>query len=871
MSLKANILIVDDNPEARKTLADILTAKGYTPLVVATGQAALAKVEQMLPAVALIDLKLEDMSGLAVLEGIKNCAPDTECILLTGYASQASAIQAINLGAFSYLQKPHDMEQLLVTVRRAIEEQETRAELKQRAAQLVILNEIGRQIAMVLELDKVLERAVHLVQKSFGYHHVALFTLNQAQDELVMKAKAGDLTNHFPPEHRIKLGEGINGWVGQHGQRLLANDVSIEPRYVNFFPESIATQSELSVPIQIGQGVVGVLDVQSPQLNAFAQNDVLVIETLANQIAVAIENARLYGEVQRELAERKRAETETQNRNRELTLLNRIIAASAAKLEPAAILETACRELALAFDIPQVAAALLDRRKEAAQVAAEYLIEGQSSSLHQTMPVAASPIYRHLLIHKAPLVVDEAQSTPHPDLSRELRDEWGNSSMLIAPLVIEDEVIGSLCLESLEHRAFSAEEISLAWKAADQVAQALAQVRLAEAHQRLAEQYHQAQKMDMVGRLTSGIAHDFNNLLTAVTGFAELAQMRSSLDDSGQKLVEKILQSSRRASDLVGQLMAFSRKQIIEPKILNLNNVVTEIDTMLRRIIGEDIHMETELMPDLWPVKADPSQIEQVIVNLAVNARDAMPRGGNLIIETANLNSNPLASETHPGVQPGHYVLLSVSDTGVGMSKEVQARVFEPFFTTKEKGKGTGLGLSTVFGIVEQNRGHILVSSEMGRGSTFKVYLPKTSDVIPPPDHSDQAGAKLSPGTETILLAEDEPAVREMSAHVLHQYGYTVLEAENGQDALQLAQEYGAEIHLLLTDVVMPRLSGPVLAERIRARRPHTKVLFTSGYAGDRFVRQGILKPGINFIAKPFSPLGLVRKVRETLDKQTEQ
>jgi two-component system cell cycle sensor histidine kinase/response regulator CckA len=383
---------------------------------------------------------------------------------------------------------------------------------------------------------------------------------------------------------------------------------------------------------------------------------------------------------------------------------------------------------------------------------------------------------------------------------------------------------------------------------------------------RLEEQFRQAQKMEAVGLLAGGIAHDFNNLLTAINGFARLIQSRLAPDDPCYELTGKILGAGQRAADLVRQLLTFSRKQVIEPRVLDLNDAVVNMDKMLRRVIGEDIELETFPAPDLWPVKVDPTQIEQVIVNLAVNARDAMPYGGTLIIETANVTLDQDYAHQHAEATPGEHVLLAISDTGIGMSGEVQAHIFEPFFTTKEVGKGTGLGLATVYGVVKQSGGHIQVHSEEGDGTTFKIYLPRAEEVVAPlPQYDHQAGV-VPRGTETVLLVEDAPAVRDMTARVLRQQGYTVLEAGNGEEALRQAQEHPGDIHLLLTDVVMPRISGKALADRMSTICPEAKVLFTSGYTGNVIVHHDAPGPSTPFIQKPFSPEKLAHKVREVLD-----
>ncbi len=384
-------------------------------------------------------------------------------------------------------------------------------------------------------------------------------------------------------------------------------------------------------------------------------------------------------------------------------------------------------------------------------------------------------------------------------------------------------------------------------------------------HRQLEGQFRQAQKMEAVGQLAGGVAHDFNNLLGVITGYSELLKKRLEAEHAGHKALEQIRKAADRAAGLTRQLLAFSRKQVLEPKVLDLNEVLGGVDKMLRRLIGEDIQIQTRFAEDLWQVKADPGQIEQVIMNLAVNARDAMPMGGQLTLETANVTLDAAYARTHTYVRPGLYVLLAVSDTGHGMDAETQSHIFEPFFTTKEPGKGTGLGLATVFGIVKQSGGHLNVYSEPGRGSTFKVYLPRIDEVA-----TKEEPATPSPpvptGTETILLVEDAEALRVMIREVLESGGYAVLEASQPEEALATAKAHPSPVHLMLTDVVLPRMSGPDLALSLAGVRPETRVLYMSGYTADAIGNHGVLEPGTHFIQKPFTAGDLLRKLRSVLD-----
>ncbi len=380
----------------------------------------------------------------------------------------------------------------------------------------------------------------------------------------------------------------------------------------------------------------------------------------------------------------------------------------------------------------------------------------------------------------------------------------------------------------------------------------------------LEEQFRQSQKMEAVGQLAGGIAHDFNNLLTAILGNTQLLLRELPPGDSKRGDVEEIRKASERAASLTRQLLAYSRRQMLQPEVLDLNVVVAEMDKMLRRLIGEHIALVAVLTPDLGRVRADPNQIEQVIVNLAVNARDAMPDGGKLTVETANVDLDEAFAQAHLGSVPGSYALLAVTDTGAGMDATVRAHLFEPFFTTKEVGKGTGLGLATVYGIVKQSGGYISVYSEPGRGSSFKIYLPRIATPADAPPGPQKSGP--APGSETVLVVEDEAAVLTLSRRALEAQGYVVLAASDPAAALRVVERHGGMIHLLLTDVVMPGLSGRELADRLTAQRPGIRVLYMSGYPGDAVVQHGTLPSGSAFLQKPFSPDGLARKVRDVLD-----
>jgi PAS domain S-box-containing protein len=666
--------------------------------------------------------------------------------------------------------------------------------------------------------------------------------------------------------------------------------------------------------------------------------------------------------------------------NQKLELLNRIISASAGISEPETILDIACRELGEALQVSQVTALMFSPDKRTAIVSAEYRHGDFPSLLKQVMPLADDPTGQYLLQTQAPLVINEmrpADTRLAPMYSWMTRRNV--ASMLLIPLIVDDEPVGSLSLESFSTRHFTSEEVSLAWSVSDQVSSAVAlswmnaelqllstavdqaadiilvadnqgtiryinpayerttgqqrskvlgrsllllhhepdgevveslwrtvtagQVwrgqmtnykpdgsaytvdttitpitdetgqitnfvgtqRDVTRERQLEMQYLQAQKMDAVGQLTAGIAHDFNNLIMAINGFAELMQFKLPADSPFQEMAGRIVNSGESAANLIRQLLIFSRKQVADPKVVDLNQVVTDIDKMLRRVIGEHIELQLALDAELWPIKIDSTQIEQVVVNMSVNSRDAMPNGGKLTIATENIH---LSSQDDPellGVVSGDYVLLTIRDTGAGMSQEIQNQIFEPFFTTKEAGKGSGLGLATVYGIVKQAGGAINVDSAVNQGSIFRLYLPKATEFEA--STGDRLGDSQMPaGTETVLLVEDSPAVRELVQLTLQTHGYQVLTASDGMEALRLFGTYPGPVDLLLTDVVMPNMNGKELADKMRVYAPQIRIIFTSGYTNDAIAHYGVLGTGVNFLQKPFSPAALITKVREVLD-----
>jgi PAS domain S-box-containing protein len=754
----------------------------------------------------------------------------------------------------------------IVVLRDIVERKRSAEEAERRRRESEVLAELARTLNS-LDLDTVLQRVVEGARE-LCHSDVAMIAIQDPISEsMVMRHMIGN-TYQGLKDLRIRPGKGAGGQVLLTGHPFRTDDYANDPHLSQGFVELIKAQGVISlmvVPIRIAARIEGLLYTDNHSPRPFTDHDEAILLQLAEHAAIAIHNARVYEE-----SERRRRAAES------LAGVERLLSQS---LDPKEVGQRIVESVRGLFGTVSASLLRLEPVSENFAVLAE---SGElNTAFGKPMRLVGKTGIISLAVRKRQPIAS-ASFRVKPRLARkvadkELPEETAYRSVLAIPLIHQDRVIGALAIIDRPGRIFSQEEIRLAQAFADQAATTLENVHLYQELQRAydklshtQDQLIQAQRMEAVGRLAGGIAHDFNNLLTVIMGRADLVLSRLRGRDQLRRNLDLILSSADTAASLTRQLLAFSRRQVLLPEVVDLNTVVVNVSTMWRWLIGEDIEVIINLTPGLGHVKADPGQLEQVLMNLAVNARDAMPQGGRLTIETANVELDEAYARTHLGVRAGQHVRLTVQDTGCGMDAATQAHIFEPFFTTKEPGKGTGLGLSTVYGIVTQSGGHISVTSTLGQGTTLTIDLPRIDD---PPTLLTPDLPQTSPpvGTETVLLVEDEGTVRSVAREVLQMVGYTVLEAASGEEALQRAVQHSGAIHLLLTDVVMPGMSGRELADRLIVDYPTLEVLYLSGYTDDAIAHHGVLHVGMELLHKPFTPDALARRVREILDKHVTQ
>jgi len=767
----------------------------------------------------LTDYTLPYFDGMAALRMHQQIAPEIPLIIFSGTIGEEVAVECVKSGAADYVLKDN-ISRLGPIVKRALEEAEARRERKRMQEHIQHLNSVLKAIRHVNRLivkekdrDSLLRKASDVLVDARGYDGAWLgYLSNEKTFATVVGSGLGEDVSRFI-EHVID---------GDHPpciekaldrkDLLMIMDKSRECGDCFFSSACIGKEAAI-IRVEDGGKLYGLLAVLFAPGVSVDDEEKELLKEVAGDIALGLYNMDLV-----------EAHKQAEEALRESEKKYRRIFENIQDVYYEANLDGTVLEIS-----PSIENVSQYKRKE---------LVGMSLYDIYTNPKERDGFLK--------LILDRGRVN---DFEISLKDKDGSKRPCsITTLLVKDEegnpikLVGSM--RDISERKQSEGE-----------------------RKKLEAQLQQTQKMEAIGTLAGGVAHDFNNILTTIIGNADLALMDVIKDESLRKEIEEIKIAGERAAALTRQLLAFSRKQIIQPKVLDLNELLTGLEKMLGRLIGEDV--EVLMIPEaaLWRIEIDPGQMEQVIMNLVVNARDAMPQGGKLTIETANVDLDKAYFRDHVAEgKTGHYVTVAVSDTGIGMDKETQSRIFEPFFTTKERGGGTGLGLSTVYGIVKQSGGFIWAYSEPGQGTTFKVYLPKVAGDAEPEEKEKTSVVDLT-GSETVLIVEDDDSLLNLARKILQLLGYTVLKAENGEEALKVSEEHKGPIHLLLTDVVLPGMGGGELAECIQSHRPETKVLYMSGYTDDAIAHQGVLAPGVNFLEKPFTMEGLAKKVREALDK----
>ena len=874
------VLLIEDNPGDARLVREMLVETGtnrFNLKHVERISQGLTLLSQESFQVILLDLSLPDGYGLETVDRVCNVAPHVPILVLTGLDDETLAIRSLREGAQDYLVKGQmDSNLFMRTIRYATERKRAEEALrrseekaKRLAQENEIVAEIGRIISSTLNIEEVYERFVEEVRKLIRFDRVVINTIDPEHRTLtvayvsgkkVAERRRGDVIP-LPGTATEKVMRERSAFVMQ-----LEDENEVGSKVPGLLPAFRAGfRSMMVVPLISKDQLIGVLHFQLIKPNVYTGRDQNLAERVGNQIAGAIANAQLFTEL-------KRTKERILTQQAVLEGINKVLQETLACRTDE---EVACKCLTVAQELTGSRFGFIGEVNTAGSFDA--IAVSDSGWKACRMPKANREammkgmeirgIWGRVLKEEKSLTVNDPASCPyragtpegHPLLA----------SFLGVPLKHRDKTIGMIALANKESGyqladQHAVEALSVAFL------ESLNRKRAEKEKRVLQEQFRQSQKMEAIGQLAGGIAHDFNNLLTVIKGYSELSLNQIKDDLPLEENLREIKKASDRAVDLTRQLLAFSRHQVFKLKVLDLNSILRNLEKMLRRMISEDIELVFLLAGDLGKIKADPGQIEQVILNLAVNARDAMPNGGKLTIETANEILDEAYARSHIAVRPGQYVRLSVSDTGVGMPEEVKERVFEPFFTTKGKGKGTGLGLSTVYGIVKQSEGNIWLYSEPGQGTAFKIYLPRVDEPVDELCEKEEV-KEASQGGETVLVVEDDEAVRKLAVQALKRKGYSVLVTNQADEALSLCKQRKEPVHLLLTDVVMPQMSGYELVEGLKQVRNDFKVLYMSGYTDDAIVHHGVLEKGVNFIQKPFTIDGLARKVREVLDKRNNQ
>jgi len=872
------VLVVEDSPTQAEALGAALTSAGYAVTLAASGDDALGHL-----AAGAFDLVVSDIVMPGSVDGYElsrriKAGPQHEVpvVLFTSLADPLDIIHGLECGADNFFTKSHGTEHLLQRIKVLLETKQARTRGRVQLGVRVLF--LGREFTITSDREQIIDLLMSTFEDAVfqnrelvnretqlarthqtlqGLYNLAV-GLNQVTSEAAVVEMALDGALGLPSVQAgwISLREGESGFRlaaarnlppalqkpgAMEGEclcrrRLLSGELKetinvLEcDRLQRAQGDTGGLRYHASIPLWVRDQTVGILNLVGADQGVFSEDDLRILHGVGNEIAIALERAQLHQNLEKLVDERTAALT------KEIAEHERA---------DAALRQSDERFRQLADNIHEVFFITDVRSGRVLYVSPAYeQVWGRSCESAYAAPDAWTEV-----VH--PEDRERMRAAPATSTGKPWSEE-------VFRIVRPDGQVRWVRSRTSPVREPSGEVHRIVGVAED-----VTDLRAIE------QQLQQAQKMEAVGTLAGGVAHDFNNLLTAITGYTDLVLEDLPPGDPRREDLQEVRKAADRAAALTRQLLAFSRRQVLQPRVLDINEVVTGTEKLLRRIIGEDVVLETRLGADLPGVHADAGQLEQVIVNLAVNARDAMPNGGRLTIETGVAELDATYAASRPEVHPGRYVLLALTDTGHGMSPETQSHIFEPFFTTKGPGKGTGLGLATVYGIVKQSEGHVAAYSEVGRGTTMKVYLPGRDVRV---ERAAPAAAEAAPpsGTETILLVEDEEGVLKLAQEVLARNGYAVLVARDGAEAVARCHTHAGEIHLMVTDVVMPGMGGPESASTVKCLRPGMKVLFMSGYADRAIAEHRVLDPGMPYLQKPFTPAALARKVRDVLDAPVE-
>ncbi len=854
--IRSKILVIDDDQGSRELFKTLLSHFGYAVLEAHDGKEGLEQVRRHKPDLVISDILMPSMNGFQFVSALREFAGPEDLPVIFHSASfldrETRALGAA-CGVAHFILKPCDPEKALAVIREALGHEPDVApafaalsapfaeatsaaaadaipflidaffkkglELDSVSLRLASLLALAMEISGSLDIGRLIQVSCDGARKVIGANYAAIGFLEGEGCRLRSYTLSG-----ASPEAAAELaGAFFSGRIFQRlvQDRKVCREFSLykEPEGLDLPPGHPPVRSFLGAPLVAAGRVYGWM-YAAEKLGSleFSDEDAQVLAALAGFAALAYESALRLRTIEEHSAQ---LESEIEERNRAEERFRILVETS-----PAGII--IADESGRISDLnAQIERMFGYAREELLGQTVDVLLPERLREMHEK--------------HRFGYARDPRVRPMGLGLELFARRKDGSEfpvEVSLGPLAMHGETLVSATIVDITAR------------------------------KKMEEQMRLSQRMEAIGKLAGGVAHDFNNMLAVILGCCDFVAEAIPREQAAAKKVDLIKQAAASAADLTRQLLAFSRQQILQPRVLDLAEIVRRVEGLLARLIGENIRLSVSTEEPLGQIKADPGQIEQVLVNLAANARDAMPQGGSLNIEARNADLDESYSREHQQVVPGPYVMLSVEDTGCGMDQKTQARIFDPFFTTKELGKGTGLGLATVYGIVKQSGGYIWVYSELGHGTVFKVYLPRV-DQAASVNKPSPAELKAPEGCETILIAEDSESLREIAGEYLESLGYTVLIGESGKEALQRAEEFGRPIHLLLTDVVMPEMSGPQLAAQMSARFPGLKIIYTSGYTDDIVARQGILDPGVAFIQKPYRPKALARKIREILNERS--